>query len=46
MTDFIELITDVLVVPTEYEDVSVNHIFERFGVEFPIARWHDKNVSE
>lgn len=29
---------DVLVVPTEYEDVSVNHIFERFGVEFPIAR--------
>ena len=30
-------LNDVLVVPTEYEDVSVNHIFERFGVEFPIA---------
>lgn len=38
-------LTDVLVVPTEYEDVSVDHIFERFGVEFPIACWHDKNVS-
>lgn len=35
---------DVLVVPTEYEDVSVNHIFERFGVQFPIACWFDKNV--
>lgn len=31
-------LTDVLVVPTDYEDVSVNHIFERFGVKFPIAR--------
>ncbi len=38
-------LNDVLVIPTEYEDVSVNHIFERFGVEFPIACWHDKNVS-
>ena len=28
---------DVIVVPTEYADVSVDHIFERFGVEFPIA---------
>ena len=31
-------LNDVLVVPTDYEDVSVDHIFERFGVKFPIAR--------
>ena len=37
-------LTDVLVVATEYEDVSVDHIFGRFGVTFPIACWHDKNV--
>ena len=29
---------DVLVIPMEYEDVSIDHIFERFGAKFPIAR--------
>lgn len=42
--DMVLQLEDVLVVPIEYEDVSVSHIFERFGVQFPIACWHDKNV--
>lgn len=40
--DGILQLADVLVIPTEYEDVSVDHIFERFGVEFPIARKNAK----
>lgn len=28
---------DVLVIPMEYDDVSVDHIFERFGARFPMA---------
>lgn len=28
---------DVLVISMEYDDVSVNHIFERFGARFPMA---------
>lgn len=31
---------DVLTIPIEYEDVSVQHMFERFGVHFPIAYKH------
>lgn len=31
---------DVLTIPTEYEDVSVQHMPVRFGVHFPIAYKH------
>ena len=31
-------LSDVLVIPTEYEEISIDHIWDRFGVEFPIAR--------
>lgn len=33
-------LSDVLTIPMEYEDVSVQHIPEQFGVQFPIAIKH------
>lgn len=33
---------DVLTIPTEYDDVSVQHMFERFGVHFPIGYKHQQ----